>query len=786
MNNITDDQIIFPKHDIDPRDKGEKWCMQAGKAIWNNWAKGMPAGSSFYAKRDRCSEIRDYALNKQSISKYKKWQTGEENPDTAFFNIDQSTDAIVKTHRQKILGRLKKIAYNICATPIDASAKDKLDDYYAEAKVKILMRQAMMQADPQMAQHPLIAKQAGEPDDIEELQMEMQFSPKFVRAKECEQGINMVFYENDFEALIDLVDEDVVDFGAGILKEGIDQYNRVYIEFVPYPSFICSLAENGNFKNLSYAAQVKQVSLSSIASFFNAEAMEEIARHFSGRNGNPSHYTAANATSGYDDFKGSVLDFEIKSYDIKATEERRNKRGNLSFNLTDPANLKNTKKTSEDKKYEGKNYEVVYKGKWIIGTDYIYESGLATNMKRSMDVKKLGKTELSFHVVGSAFDKMCTKGITEDLIPIADEIQMTVLKLRNLNNRMIINGLAIDFSGLEGVALGGGGQKALTPEENLDMLFQIGVIGYRSEAILADGKNQRKPVEALTIDYAGQFTALWNNYTQNMNKLFEISGLNQTTDSATVSPKMLVGVANAQNSGTNNALFFVENCRRKLVEKLARNVIQRLQAALLLGPYEGYVQTLGKQTIDFMRFEEENLPYNYDVIIEDRPTDDQKQILYELMKQDIAAGILDSSDVFTVTNTYNMKDAQMILSYKAKKNKDQMQQMAMQQQQGNANVQIQSAQAAEQAKQETLKLQSQLKKEEIDLLQGWTYKIQEMIMSKQAEQGTDNNATKLITQAMGQQAGAPPMQGMPQGPQEESAEPQQEPAAQEQAEQPMS
>ena len=776
----NDEQITFPKHDIDPREKGKEWCMLAGKAIWNNWAKGMPAGSSFFAKRDRCSEIRDYALNKQSISKYKKWQTGEENPDTAFFNIDQSTDAIVKTHRQKILGRLKKIAYNICATPIDALAKGKLDDYYNEAKIKIMMRQAALQIDPQMAQHPMVAKQAGEPDDIEELQMEMEFSPKFIRAKECEQGINMVFYENDFDTLIDLIDEDIVDFGAGVLKEGIDKDNRVYIEFVPYASFICSYAENGNFKNLSYAAQVKQVSLSSLASVFETEQLEEIARHFSGKNGNPSFYAApGNLTRGWDDFKGSVLDFEIKSYDIKATEERKNRKGNLKFNMTDPANLT---KESEGKKYEGKNYEVIYKGKWIIGTDFIYDFGLATNMKRSMDSKKMSKTDLSFHVVAAAFDKMCTKGITEDMIPIADEIQMTVLKLRNLNNRMIINGLAIDFSGLEGVALGGGGEKALTPEENLDMLFQIGVIGYRSEAILADGKNQRKPVEALVIDYAGQFTALWNNYTQNLNKLFDISGLNQTTDSATVNPKMLVGVANAQNAGTNNALFFVENARRKLVEKTARNVIQRLQAALLLGPYEGYVQTLGKQSIDFMRFEEDNLQYDYDVIIEDRPTDEQKHILFQAMEKDIAAGILDSSDVFTITNTYNMKDAQMILAFRAKKSKQRMQDMAMQQQQGNASVQIQSAQAAEQAKQATITLQSKLKKEEIELMQSWTYKIEEMKMSKQAEQLTDSNATKLIVTAMGQQEGAGQSPGMPQGPQEEAGEQQQEPAAQEQAE----
>lgn len=743
----VDNNQSFPRHDIDPRDKGKDWCMKAGKAIWNNWAKGMPANSSFYAKRQKCSEIRDYALNKQSIAKYKKWQTGEENPDTAFFNIDQSTDAIVKTHRQKILGRLKKVAYNISATPIDAQAKGKLDDYYAMAKVKIMMRQIAEQMAPEMAANPILAKQSGEPEDLEELEMEMQFSPKFIRAKEAEQGINMVFYENEFETLIDLIDEDLVDFGAGIIKEGIDMENRVYIEFVPYASFICSYAENGNFKNLSYGAQVKQVSLSNLASFFTPEELEQIAQQFNSKNGNSSFLGSPdNLSRGYDDFKGTVLDFEIKSYDIKATEERKNKKGNIKFNLTNPANLKKA-----DEKYSGKSYEVIYKGKWIVGTDFIYEYGLATNMKRSINVKKLGKTDISFHVIASSFDKMCTKGITEDLIPIADEIQMTVLKLRNLNNRMIINGLAIDFSGLEGVALGGGGEKAMTPEENLDMLFQIGVIGYRSENIIADGKNQRKPIEALVLDYAGQFTALWNNYQQNVNKLYEISGLNQTSDSSTVSPKMLVGVANAQNMGTNNALYYLENARRKLVEKVAKHVIQRLQAAILIEPYEGYTQTLGKQSIDFMRFEEKNLPYDYDIIIEDRPSDEAKQVLYQSMEKDIQTGVLDTSDVFTITNTYNLKDAQMILSFRAKKSRERMQQQAMQQQQMNGQIQTQAAQAAEEAKQKTMRIQSELKQAEIDLQMSWQYKIEEMKLGIQSEHNTADNTTKLMQSAMGQQ-----------------------------------
>jgi hypothetical protein len=160
---------------------------------------------------------------------------------------------------------------------------------------------------------------------------------------------------------------------------------------------------------------------------------------------------------------------------------------------------------------------------------------------------------------------------------------------------------------------------------------------------------------------------------------------------------------------------------------------------------------LGKQSIDFMRFEEKNLPYDYDIIIEDRPSDEAKQVLYQSMEKDIQTGVLDTSDVFTIANTYNLKDAQMILSFRAKKSRERMQQQAMQQQQMNGQIQTQAAQAAEEAKQKTMRIQSELKQAEIDLQMSWQYKIEEMKLGMQTDHNTANNATKLMQSAMGQQ-----------------------------------
>jgi hypothetical protein len=737
------EQAVFPRHDVDPRKKREdKWLLQAAKAIVSNFSKGMPMGSIFYSKATKYSEIADYAMNKQSIANYIKRQTGEDNPDTAFINIDQSTEAILKTHVQKILGRLKKIDYNIIATPIDSMSKTNLDLYYKNQMFKIMLRENLKKINPELADEDGIKKEHDEPDDLEELEMSMNFSPKFIRSDKAEKAINMLFNENDMPNQVDLIDENLVYYGVAILLEETDINNRVNITRIEPSKFICSKSDDGNFNEdeMSYAGHFSSVKLSALAQYFDSEQLEDIANLCKGKNGNNSFiYQSNDFSKGYDDFKAEVFSFQIRSYDTKVVEEKKDRRGNKKANYTDYSNIEKVGEKSTKANYVKDEYEVIYKGKWIVGTDFIYDYGLENNSKRSLNPKFIKKTSLGYHVIASSFHNMCAKGIVEDLIPIADELQTTILKLRNLSQRMIINGLAIDFTALENVALGGSGENPLTPQENLNMLWQIGVIGYRSEAISHDGKNQRKPIEALTIDYANQFASLWDNYQRNMNKMYEVSGLNQATDAATVNPKMLVGVANAQNAGTNNALYFIENARRKLLQRVGKHVVQRLQSAVVSGAYEGYVQTLGRSTIEYFKFEASELPFDYDIIFEDRPTEEQKQIFYQALQTEIQKGLLNAADVFTITNNHSLKDAQMVLAHRSKKAQEKASEEARAREESNGQIQTQSAATAEKSKQETLQMEYNLKMQLMDKEKEWDYKI------KQLELGsTENIAEKNV------------------------------------------
>lgn len=738
--------VSFPDHNINPKEKGEKWCLQAGKAIASNWADGMQTGSIFYAKRMLYEEIDNYYMAMQSNMRYIEWQTGEKNPASTWINTDQTVDGLVKTHIQKILGRLKKIEYNINATPLDSTAKSKLDDWFDQMRVKILMRQAAMKANPAYAENPSLAKEDGEPEDIEELKLAAQFSPKFIRAKDTEQAIGMLFYENEMEKLVELWDEDNVKYGVCVGREGIDENNRVYIKRYWPGDFVCSYSETGNFDAITHSGVYERVSLASLSAHFDEATMAKIADAVRGKYGNPQYYNT-NIYKGYDPFKVEIFDFEILSYDTVAMEERVNKYGNKRFGKTKYSELKNQ---DSNKNITGRTTQEVYKGKMIVGTDFIYDYGKATNTKRSMVKEKAGKTSLSFVSFACMFNKMRAKGILEDLIPVADEIQMVVAKMRTLRNTMITNGIAIDFTALENVALGDGG-KNLSPKEVLDMFLQNGVLAYRSANLIQDDKiNQRKPVEPIMMNGAAELAGMWNDYQNLTGKLYEMSGLNQTTDSATVNPKMLNGVARLQNTGTNNALFFLENARRKFVEKIARNIIPRFQTALLMGDYEGYAQAIGQNTVDYFKFSAEQFPCDYSIIIEDRPTEEQKQVVYEMMREEIKNKFLRSADVFAVIDAYNLKDAQVILESRARKNEEKMQQFSLQQQQMNGKIQTESALAIEDAKQKTLNKEYDRKMDIEKEITDRMIRIEEMRLRAVGGSTIHNNFTKLAQTAMAQ------------------------------------
>lgn len=730
--------LAFPDHNIDPKKKGKDWILQFAKAALNNWNINMPLGSIFMARAAEYKEERDYAMGRQSIDKHKKELLPEDENDESFTKIswDGRMDGVVLLNIAK--AKVQKAGYNILATPITPKAKDAQDEEYAKAKVKIMMRDAIQQQAPQLANHPMLKKMPGEADNLEELQMEIDFNPKFVRAKDIEESVQLVYYENDADRLWDVAAEDIVYHGVGVVKEGLDENNKVTLRHVFPDRFACSFSRKADFSDMTWAFEIHSTKISDLSKYFNANDIEKLVDQQMGKNENPTSLGINTfENNGYDIFKCDVMDLEFISWDKIVTEANKDKNGNLKVSRTKPSDADKVKQGTQ---YIAKTVENIYKCKWVVGTDLIYDYGKAENVKRSVNIATMSKTKLSYHIQAANFYNMRATGLVAGMKSIIDDLNNSTFKLRMFKNRMIPNGFSMDTSVLENVALGKGG-KVLTPEELLKLFAETGWYVYRSNDIGINNNTNNPPIRPLSNSMGEDLATLLNDIQNSKQALRDITGLNELTDGSTPNPKTLTTIANLANESTNNALYQFVNARRNLIEDTAKATVQRLQVALKRGAYDGFNKATGR----WVSVPKSIMDYDYDIMIEDKASDDQKQWLYELVREDIANGVLDTADVITIINSYNIKDAQIMLAFKAKNNKAKAQAMALQNTQATAQAQMQSNQAAEMLKDQMAEKQAQRQIMIDNNMMAWQYEIAKLKVA-QADAAVDKKAvTDILT-----------------------------------------
>jgi hypothetical protein len=712
----------FPSHLISPADKGKDWIMQYCKAAWDSFETDNPR-NIFYHARYRYEVIKSYALGNQSISKYRPLLGVDEESKEDWLAIDWSVIPIVPKFRRIALGKLNKIGYNITATPIDALANDEVEDYFAGVKAKLLMREQAMKVDPSLLEDPILQLEQGEAKDIEELEIQMNYTFKHNMAIEAEQAITLVLEQNQVEKLREQIKEDIFDYGVGGYKEYIDSNGAIKIRNINPRNIIINQCKNKDFSDAQYVGEVIEMTIADLKQMagnqFTEEEYEDIARNVIGRWGNPKEWPTSLSVynKGYDKFRLRLLDMEFFSVNEMVFEQRIDRRGNKIY-----ARARYEDRNKRKDKFERVAYKVVYKGKWILGTNYIFDYGLATNMKRAKS--SLMDTTMSYHIYAPEFWDMRAYGIMEQLIPIADAIQIAWYRLQNAINQARPKGIMIELGALEDIPLGAGGKK-MTPMKVIDLYNKTGTLVYR-KADQQGRMTNYKPIEELENGLGRDVMTYYQIIQNHIQMLRDITGMNEMTDGSTPDPRTLTTVAKLAYEGTNNALAHIIGGEKKLLESLSNAIVLRIQDVAEVGGVKGYVRSLGSNTMKFFQTSPNLALYEFGIFIEDKPTDDQRAMLLQQVQAGQAGGMLDIEDAIVIQNTDNLKVAQQILAYKIKKRREQAQQDAMQQQQMNGQIQMQSAQAAEQAKQQTLQLEAQVKSQLIQVEKEMDAKLLEM------------------------------------------------------------
>ena len=295
------------------------------------------------------------------------------------------------------------------------------------------------------------------------------------------------------------------------------------------------------------------------------------------------------------------------------------------------------------------------------------------------------------------------------MIPFADLIQMTHLKLQQVLQRVVPDGVFIDADGINEVDLGTGG--AYNPEDALRLYFQTGSVIGRSMTTDGDLNHGRIPIQELNSN-SGQakIASLIGAYNQYLSMIRDVTGLNEARDGSTPHPDALVGVQKLAALNSNTATRHILEASQFISRKLAEALSLRIADVLEYSDFkEQFAMQIGKYAVNMLEEIKDLYLHDFGIFIEVSPDEEEKGQLEANIQMALQRDQISLEDAIDIRQMKNIKLANELLKLKRKSK----QKLDMQQKQAEIQMQtqgnIQSSQASAQAALQKVQAEAQAK-----------------------------------------------------------------------------
>ena len=409
--------------------KEEKEKLEFGiqyfKKMYSDW--NSDNNSLLNIKSQRYDRTRKYSRGLQSVNKYKNLINS--SGDTSYLNLDWTVIPIISKFVDVLVGSLTNQDYKILCNAIDSVSTEKRREDKMNMATDIMIKGFAAQLTE--ASGIPMGAQEGAPETNEELELHMQLNYKQSIEIALEQGIELAFSINDWEEISRRLIRDLVDINIGATKTYLDA-NGIGIRYVDPKYLVTSHSKHPNFQDLLHVGEIRQITIQELKRIagtqFTEEEYRDMAESYVSKNGNPTSLTASNIgyTFEVEKFTVDILDAEFKSVDIMHYEKKENKYGGYTINKKN-SRYKAPKKSKYKREQVKPQIETWYSGKWVIGTDYIFDYGLKENMLRPKN--NLARTLGSYTV----YSNNATRGINHAYIHLMEGVaNRTALALQDL------------------------------------------------------------------------------------------------------------------------------------------------------------------------------------------------------------------------------------------------------------------------------------------------------------------------------------------------------------------
>lgn len=699
----------FPNQFASDKEKESyEYGLQICQAVSYEWFRKDNNNCRFYDQWGNFHKLRLYARGEQSIGKYKD-QIAVDG-DLSHTNLDFTPVPIIPKFVDIVVNGMNDRLFKPKAYAQDAISADRRSKYQDMIQADMVSKDMLLQVKEQFGVNAFDTNPDDLPENDEELSLYMQLKYKPAIEIAEEEAINTVFDENKYNETRKRVDYDIATIGVGMAKHMFLPGDGVRIEYVDPANVVYSYTEDPYFKDCFYWGEIKTVPITELVKIdptLTNEDLAEISKY------SQSWYDYYNSAQFYNNSLFSNDTATLLYVNYKTTKKIVYKKKNLedgSYKIIEKDDTFNPPQEMMDEgRFEKieKTIDVWYDGVMVMGTNIMLKWELSRNMVRPKSASQHAIP--NYIAVAPRMYKGNIESLVKRMIPFADLIQMTHLKLQQVIAKVVPDGVFIDADGINEVDLGNGA--AYNPEDALRLYFQTGSVIGRSYTGDGEFNNARVPIQELNSNSGqGKIASLVGSYNHYLSMIRDVTGLNEARDGSNPDPNSLVGVQKLAALNSNTATRHILESSLFVTKSLAEAISYRVADILEYSDFkEEFVNQIGKYNVGILDEIKDLYLYDFGIFIEVSPDEEEKAQLEQNISLALSRDSIYLEDAIDIREMRNLKLANQLLKLKRKKKEEAIQKNEQAKQQMQGQIQMQSQQMAAQTAMQNIQAETQSK-----------------------------------------------------------------------------
>lgn len=453
----------FPNENVPNSEKDSlDFALKYGKAILEAHR------GDFSERKSKFDTLRQYAKANQPIKKYKDIVCNEYvSVKYLSVNWDKRVNILPRFLRKAMNGvDISEFEERIIGLNAEANSENQKKK---QEKIKLLNNKDFLAEVAQMNGGQSPVPQEMIPDSMAEIELDSVTKDRTKLEQGEELLINAVKGENQFDYIFNRVKKDVFNLGVGVVECYTDSKDGIQLKYTNPDYWGHSPTQDPYFRDCVYFHQRKKITLRELRKICeqgNVEISEKDITAILGANGFNRYDPIDPILNINDGQLIEVMTFTFKTYRSENYKKKKDRAtGKLKLiNRTDnPYNPNPNYKSDVSEKVEN-SYDVWYEGIMTTsGKEMIISYNLAENMAEFK-----GNIIPRFIACAPRIDEFGYNSLTEEAMPIIDEIQVLDYKRQQLFSELKGSITDIDADGIADITLG---KKKLKPQEVLELYF---------------------------------------------------------------------------------------------------------------------------------------------------------------------------------------------------------------------------------------------------------------------------------------------------------------------------